>query len=174
MEVKFTAINKLYDLNSRIDVDNSRFNIEILDLNKELKASKAESLHLKESLLDLEKSHHKNLQHSRKWNVEIDGIPAAVGDDPVQLKAAALNLFNGINVDCIPNDIQAIHHLPSKFSPKPTIIRFTHRSTVENIFKNKNKLKHLNTLNLDTNGLEEDSKIFICPKYVSIFQITGI
>ena len=80
-----------------------------------------------------------------------------------------LNLFNGINVDCIPNDIQAIHRLPSKFSPKPTIIRFTHRSTVENIFKNKNKPKHLNTLNLDINGLE-DSKIFICPSMCPYFK----
>ena len=102
--------------------------------------------------------------------MEIDGIPAAVGDDPVQLKAAALNLFNGINIDCIPNDIQAIHRLPSKFSPKPTIIRFTHRSTVENIFKNKNKLKHLNTLNLDINGLEKDSKIFIRPSMCPYFK----
>ena len=113
--------------------------------------------------IDLERSLHGGLQHDRKLNVEIDGIPANIGDDPGQLKAAALTIFKAMNVKCDASDIQAIHRLPSRNPIKPTIIRFTSRTTVGEIFENKVKLKNLQALNIDVEGLSDESKLFIRP-----------
>ena len=44
-------------------------------------------------ILSLEKQCHRGLQHDRGWNVEIDGIPKEVGDEPEDLRYAVLELF---------------------------------------------------------------------------------
>ena len=95
---------------------------------------------LKSKIIDLEKSVHNGLQHNRKWNVEIEGIPNNVGDDPKQLEDAAIKILRAINVSIVEKDIEAIHRLPSRNEIKPTIIRFNNRKTVDSIFYNKHKL----------------------------------
>ena len=64
--------------------------------------------------MNLDKSVHKGLQHGRKSNIEIDGIPTNVSDDPKQLEIATLKILQAINVVCEPKDIEAIHRLPIK------------------------------------------------------------
>ena len=85
----------------------------------------------------VEKSLYNSQQHSRKWNVEIDGIPANVGDDRVKLEVAALEIFKAIGVQCQSNDIEAIHRLPLKTATKVTIVRFNNRKTVDDVFAKK-------------------------------------
>ena len=120
-------------------------------------------------ICNLEKSVHSGLQHDRKFNVEIDGIPVNIGDEPSQLEAATVMLLNALNVDCTEADIDAIHRLPSRNSVKPTIVRFRSRKMVENFFKNKVKLKNFNLENIGITGLDVDSAIYIrpslCPYY---------
>ena len=55
----------------------------------------------------LEKSSFNNEQHTRKWNIEIDGIPVNIGDDRNQLEKAVLEILRAINVNCVPTDIEA-------------------------------------------------------------------
>ena len=123
-------------------------------------------------IVSLEKSCHQGLQHNRAWNLEVDGIPANIGDDPDQLEDAVLQIFNAINVDVTEGDIDTIHRLNSKREPKPTIIRFISRKTVRDIHANKSKLRNLNNLGLQIPGLTDESQIFIrasqCPYFSNL------
>ena len=114
-----------------------------------------------ERVVQLEKVCHSGLQHNRGWNVEIDGIPANVGDDPYQLEIAVIEICNKINVGVNRYDIDTVHRLPSERSPKPTIVRFSTRKVVRDLHDNKKLLKDLNDLNLEIPGLNANSKIFI-------------
>ena len=132
----------------------------------------------KKKIVSLEKSCHRGLQHGRGFNVEIDGLPVNIGDDPEQLEEAALKLFSAINVDIEDYEIDTIHRLNSKKTPKPTIVRFVSRKTVRALHDNKSKLKYLADLNLDIAGLNDESRIFIrasqCPYYKNLsFKATG-
>lgn len=134
---------------------------ELNELKVELK-TKCDLLTSQDEKIErLERACYASLQHNRGWNIEIDGIPANVGDDPIQLERAVLNLCNGINVMADRYDIDTVHRLPSDRSPKPTIVRFTTRKVVRDIHDNKSKLKDLDELNLDIPGLNRESKIFI-------------
>ena len=52
-------------------------------------------------------------------------------------------------VDIEEYEIDKVHRLPSKQSPKPTIIQFMTRKTVERLHANKTKLKDLNDLDFE-------------------------
>ena len=123
-------------------------------------------------IVSLEKSCHRGLQHSRSFDLEIDGIPVNIGDEPEQLEEAALKIFHALNVDVLPYDIDTIHRMKSRSTPKPTIIRFVSRKVVRKVHENKHKLRQLAELELDIAGLTEESKIFIrasqCPYYKNL------
>ena len=84
---------------------------------------------LQEKIVSLETSVFDNMRHGRRRNLEIDGIPANIVEDGKQLEIAALKIFKSINVDCNPRDIEAIHRLPSKLEPKPTIVLLNNRNS---------------------------------------------
>ena len=116
----------------------------------------------KNRIQNLERSSHAGLQHRRGWNVEVDGIPSNVGDEPDQLQDAFLKIINAINVRATAIDIDSIHRLPSKNrDSKPTIVAFHSRKLVRLIHDNKNKLKDLKDLNIDIPGLHDESRIYI-------------
>ena len=131
-------------------------------------------------VVSLEKSTHSGLQHNRKWNLEIDGIPSNIGDDPKELEVAAIKIIEAINVPVSPDEIDAIHRLPARRNiphgsippPKSTIIRFKSRKVVEAINLNKKKLKNIGELDIKITGLNNDSRIFIrpslCPYYSNL------
>ena len=118
---------------------------------------------LQAKVVRLEKDVYRGLQHDRLWNIEIEGIPTNIGDDPSQLEKAALAIFDAINVECYSENIEAIHRLPARVGIKPTILCIDSRKIVRNIHLNKNKLKDLKNLNLNIPGLTESSKLFINP-----------
>ena len=142
------------------------FNKEAVDgeigaLRQELKTQRELIKDREDQIVRLERACHAGLQHNRGWNVEIDGLPANVGEDPDQLEDAVLHLFNKINVPADQFDIDTVHRLPSERSPKPTIVRLMSRKVVRDLHLNKNKLKNLNELDLDIPGINANSKIFI-------------
>ena len=124
--------------------------------------SELEKLKLK--LEKLEKACYSNLQHSRKSNVQVDGIPSVIGDDPRDLETAFLEILRGIGVEIRPIDIEAIHRLPSRSNGiKPTIVKIHNRKMVEDINRKKNKLKNLSSLDINIAGLTPTSEIYIKP-----------
>ena len=114
-------------------------------------------------ILSLEKQCHRGLQHHRGWNVEIDGIPKEVGDEPEKLRKAVLELFSMFHMDVSDIDIETIHRLPSRSQPKPVIIRFISRESVRELHNKKRRLRDLGERfnECDIVGLTEESKIFI-------------
>ena len=134
---------------------------EIGGLRQELKAQRELIKDQADQIVRLERACHSGLQHNRGWNVEIDGIPANVGEDPIQLEKAVLELFNKINVPADRFDIDTVHRLPSERSPKPTIVRLMTRKVVRDLHLNKNKLRNIDELDLDIPGINQNSKIFI-------------
>ena len=130
--------NQVHLQNELIKVDDRVTALEIgkikdlTDSNEQLDKSVD---HLSNKIVGLEKAVYTGHQHSRKWNIEIDGIPTNVGDESEQLRVAANKILTAINVQITPKDIEAIHRLHSKANPKPTIIRFNNRQTVEDLGK---------------------------------------
>ena len=126
-----------------------------------LEAASSQIVLQTQKIVSLEKSCHRGLQHGRSFNIEIDGIPANVGDDPEQLQEAALKILNAINADVSEFDIDTIHRLPSRNSPKPTIVRFVSRKSVREVHSNKRKLRDISELNIDIPGINDDTRIFV-------------
>ena len=112
-------------------------------------------------LESLERESYKSQQHGFGWNVEFEGIPIAVGDDPVDLEAAIIKILGKIDVKVDHNEIDKVHRLPSRSAPKMTIARFHSRKLVKEIHDNKRKLMNLQSLNIDLPGLSANSSIYI-------------
>ena len=125
---------------------------------------------LKEKIVDLEKSLHKSLQYGRKTNIVIDGFPIEVGEEPSVLERATINLLHSIGVKCESSDIEVIHQLAGKNEAKPTIVKFASHKTVDEVFKNKSKLKNFESLNVAIDGLNSESKIYIRPNLSPYFK----
>ena len=105
--------------------------------NHELKAANDLISTLSTKVVRLEKQCHRGVQHGRGWNIEVDGIPKEVGDEPTNLKKAMSELSDVFNINVENNEIEAIHRLPSRHDPKPVIIRFFSRESVKEIHQKK-------------------------------------
>ena len=130
---------------------------------KEFSDLKAENINLKSRIVNLEKSSFGDSQHSRRGTIEIDGIPNNVGEEPEKLEGAVIKILKSIDVSCNPDDIEAVHRLPSKGVIKPTIIKFVSCKTAESAYRNKHKLKQID-------GLKDDSAIYIQPSLSPYFK----
>ena len=125
-------------------------------------ASSERIVNLSSQVETLERATYNGLQHGRGWNVEVDGIPAEVGDDRRVLKKAVFDIVKGIGVEVQESDIEMVHRLPTrKDNVKPTIVRFHGREVVHDIHDNKKKLKNLRDCGIVLEGLNNDSRIFI-------------
>ena len=103
--------------------------------------------------------------------IVIDGFPKKVGEEPLVLEQATINLLNSMGVKCESSDIEAIHQLPGKNEAnKPTIVKFASRKTIVAVFKNKSKLKNLESLNVEIDGLNSGSDIYIRPNLSPYFK----
>ena len=159
-ETEFAAIR-----NQLVERDN-----EADDRTRDLEEANHQITILSNKLINLEKDSYRGLQHGREWNVEIDGIPANIGDQPQQLQTAVVTLLTAINVPIDAADIDTVHRLPSKNEIKPVIVRFHSRKWVRCIHENKNKLKDLADLNVEIAGLHPESRIYIRPSLCSYYK----
>ena len=171
--VHVTDINN--ELKTKLDTSVARVDSELFDLkneNQKLKDvlnSKIEELDaFKLVFVQLERSTYGGLQHSRKYNLEVDGFPVGCRD----LRGAAVSLFNAMDVECDEDDIEVIHRLKSKAVNKPTIVRFHSRKVVDDIISNKAKLKRMNYADLNIDGIDQNSTFYIraslCPYYSNL------
>ena len=121
----------------------------------------------------LEKQCHRGLQHGPGWNVEVDGLPSELCDDPASLKKGMAELFNLFNIDVAEDEIETIHRLPSRQAIKPVIIPFYSRESVCEIHQKKSRLKDLGARfsELDIDGLNGTSQIFIRPSQCAYYSM---
>ena len=141
--------------------------------NTELDAANSLIATLSTKIVRLEKQCHRGLQHGRGWNVEIDGIPQEVGDEPNDLKLAFSELCTVFRIGVEIDEIEAIHRLPSKQTPKPVIVRFYSRDSVKELHQKKSRLRNIaDRLNeLDIAGLDEETRIFIRASQCSYYSM---
>ena len=145
---------------------------KIDDKQRQLDASNSIIKSQTAQIVRLEEECHRGLQHGRGWNIEIDGVPTEVGDDPEDLRCAFLSICETFNISVFDIDIETIHRLPSRQSPKPVIVRFISRETAREIHNKKLRLKDLcdRVDGMDIAGLTADSKIYIRPSLCSYYR----
>ena len=142
------------------------------DKSRELQAANTLINAQAKKIVSLEKQCHRGLQHGRGWNIEIDGIPRDVGDDPADLQAAFLSLCETFNIDMGDDYIETIHRLPSKHQPKPVIVRFFSRESVREVHQKKSRFKNIQTrfTDLDMAGVDASTKIYIRPSQCAYYR----
>ena len=157
-EHKEWSINKVSALANNIGESNDAIDQQ----SRELEKANKQILSQAAKIVRLEKQCHRGLQHGRGWNVEVDGLPQELGDDPKDLRDAMCNIFELFNIDVGEDEFETIHRLPSRQASKPVIIRFFSRESVREIHQKKSRLKDCERFDeLQIPGLNSDSMIFI-------------
>ena len=100
-----------------------------------------DNLRLKNRVKDLETEVYKGQQYNRRNNIEINGIPDSITNESLENKV--IEALAIIDVKVTESDIEACHRLPSKTSPRPTIIKFVNRKNCEKILRNKKSWLHV-------------------------------
>ena len=108
----------------------------------------------------LEYEHDALEQYTRKFNIEIHGIPEYEGEN---LQDIVIKTGQRMSVDVITEDIDIVHRLYQK-SPaiKPIIVRFTTYKKRREFYKSRFNLKEANTTEIigSTQG-DTEGRIFI-------------
>ena len=128
---------------------------KIIDENRRLRTRVT---FLETRLYDAEKQIHKNDNHSRKVNFEIEGIPQTIKQD--KLRETAVKIFEHAGVENVSAaDIEVIHRLKSKKIPQPTIVK------AKQDFIDKVLDKKLVIRNVGKNfmGFGDENKLYINP-----------
>lgn len=98
-------------------------------------------------------------QYSRKHNLVISGIPERSDED---LEEVVKELGDLLNVPVEQSDIDIVHRLKSKVSPKPIIVKFVQYTAKKDLYSARKKLRSLTPEKLeDTNCLYGASTIYI-------------
>lgn len=171
-------IRKMMDASqetSTREIDNIRADLVRVNVEKtdELETANEQIVTLTRKIVSLEKQCHRGLQHGRGWNIEIDGIPREVGEEPLELKKALCDIFEVFNIDVSEDEIEAIHRLPSRLTCKPVIARFYSRESVNEIHQKKNRLRNLadRVADIDVHGVDENTQIFIRASQCSYYAM---
>ena len=164
---------------SKVSMLEENINLRFDDLKNDIAALREqviknlvdENLRLQEKVVFLEKrlnltesDTYSLQQYSRRNNIEISGIPETVTDNDLEQKV--IEILDCIDVNVDSRDIETCHRLPSKTSPKTTIIKFVNRKVCEEAHPNKKKLDSCDKSSI---GISDDVKIYInenlCPYY---------
>ena len=140
----------------------NKINQELIELRKnytrlesELYISQSVTTKQRKQIITLERQCWSNEQYSRRECLEISGVPGNTSDE--NLEKTVLDVFQKIEVDVQPENVEACHWLKSN-SPggKKVIIKFSRRKDADKIRKQKKKLK-----SADLNSIGITNPIFI-------------
>ena len=125
--------SKLSDLTSRFDDFLRRYEI----LSSELTVSKNCNRLLSERIVQLERNAVNNAQYHRRESLEINPVPAAIGDDVLESSVCRALSLTGHEVK--PDDLQACHRLKKKDT---VIVKFKCRKQRRSILTNRKNLRN--------------------------------
>ena len=125
--------SKLSDLASRFDDFLRRYEI----LSSELTVSKNCNRLLSERIVQLERNAVNNAQYHRRESLEINPVPAAIGDDVLESSVCRALSLTGHEVK--PDDLQACHRLKKKDT---VIVKFKFRKQKHSILINRKNLRN--------------------------------
>ena len=113
--------------------------------------------------IENERSMYKMDQHSRKVNVEIEGIPQSI--EQAKLKETAVTIFKNAGVDPVSvQDIEVIHRLNTKKRPQTTIMK-AKRDFLETVFAKRKSFKDVGKKMGLGDGVEIYVNANLCPAY---------
>ena len=118
---------------------------ELLAVKDELKVIKNENKSLKKRIVELEdyadqsddqfyqleKRMNKLEQYTRRENIEISGISDELPQD--KLEGTVMEVLKSINVNIVPNDIEACHKLQSYSKLRPSKFFYAYSSSENNV-----------------------------------------
>lgn len=123
--------SKLSDLTSRFDDFLRRYEV----LSSELTISKNCNRLLGERIVQLERNAVNNAQYHRRESLEINPVPASIGDDVLESSLCRALSLTGHEVK--PDDLQACHRLKKK-----DIVKFKCRKQRRSILTNRKNLRN--------------------------------
>ena len=124
---------KLSDLTSRFDDFLRRYEV----LSSELTISKNCNRLLGERILQLERNAVNNAQYHRRESLEINPVPASIGDDALESSVCRALSLTGHEIK--PDDLQACHRLKKKDTVK---VKFKCRKQRRSILTNRKNLRN--------------------------------
>ena len=146
---------KLKDTMKAVNEKNNELEKKVDQLENKLQSSVEQGNILEKKLEEATKMHDNLEQYSRKFNLEIYGIPEQEREDTEEI---VLNLAKRLNVNLEPEDIDIAHRMKKgNTRPRPIIVRFTNYYSRNRLYKNRKKLRRANFEDL----IEGAHKIYI-------------
>ena len=161
-----TKVNEEVAQGIKNDINEIR-NVIIKRLIDENKILRSRVALLEERTIEKEREVNSMAQHSRKVNLEIDGIPASVEQD--QLKGFAVEMFQHAGIRTVHVDnIEVIHRLPSKQVPHTTIL-MAKRDLIEKVVERKKAIRDVRHMNMGYgNAVKFHVNANLCPAYKNL------
>ena len=126
----------------------------VSDMEAKLQESLMKNVLLKEKIHEINSKHDDLEQYTRKYNLEIDGIPEVHGED---LEDVVIKLARTIDADVGPEDIDIVHRFKKgKRQPNPIIMRFNNYYSKKEMYYGRRKLCKVNVQHISG-----DEKIYI-------------
>ena len=125
------------------------------ELKEENDIAQSEIVNLKARIGELEDMQDEMQQYQRKYNLEICGIPESEDEN---LKDVIEAIATEVDVEIDSTDIDIVHRLPSKFRPRPIIVKFSAYDDKKELYESRWKLRRYKGSNEILNGA---TKVYI-------------
>jgi chromosome segregation ATPase len=149
LEFSQAKIEELSESNSALEtkMEEMKKNNFVLKENMSKMDTKLQESLMKNALLE-KKMNEMNIKHddleqyTRKYNLEIDGIPQVEDED---LEDIVIKLARSIGADVEPEDIDIVHRFKKgKRQPNPIIVRFNNYYSKKEMYYSRRKLRKVN------------------------------
>ena len=105
---------------------------------------------LRERVTSLERQCWSNSQYSRRECLELTGIPET--SDNNTLESTVLKIFEKLEVNVDPSNVEDCHWISSKNSPKRVIVKVSKRKDAPKIRSSKRELKDMDLTSIGINN----------------------
>ena len=114
----------------------------VSNMEAKLQESLMKNVLLEEKIHEINSKHDDLEQYTRKYNLEMDGIPEVHGED---LEDVVIKLARSIDADVGPDDIDIVHRFKKgKRQPNPIIVPFNNYYSKKEMYYGRRKLRKVN------------------------------
>ena len=125
-----------------VNEKNSELERKVNALENNLQTSIKQGNNLEKNLKDTITMHDNLEQYSRKFNLEIHGIP---NQESKNAEGIVLDLAKCLHINLEPEDIDIAHRMKKgSMRPRPIIVRFTNYYSRNRLYRNRTKLRKVN------------------------------
>lgn len=129
-------------LQTKMEKTNFVLRENVSNMEAKLQESLMKNVLLEEKIHEINSKHDDLEQYTRKYNLEIDGIPEVHGED---LEDVVIKLARSIDADVGPEDIDIVHRFKKgKRQPNPIIVRFNNYYSKKEMYYGRRKLRKVN------------------------------